>query len=101
MPVSSTVSGTTLTIQISGTLNGQIQRDFKECYRASATTMTEFVIDMAQCEFADSSGLGLLLILHGATKASALKPKLRITNCRPNIKEILRISRFDQYFEIQ
>ncbi|MBT5231149.1 MAG: STAS domain-containing protein [Methylococcales bacterium] len=100
MPLTASNSGKTLTIAIEGTLNATLQKEFKACYKDVTNQMEEFVLDFSKVEFADSSGLGLLLILHGTTRASPLKPKLKITNTKPNIAEILKISRFDQHFEI-
>lgn len=100
MSVTTISTGNTLTLRIIGTLNSTIQKEFKAAYKDEIGKKSEIIVDLAQTEFADSSGLGLLLILHGNSLGSTNKPKLSIINARPNIKEILQICRFDQYYTI-
>ena len=98
MPVDSTLSsdGKTLTINISGRFDFEVVQEFRSAYTEHSDV--DYVIDMRSTEHMDSSALGMLLNMRKSLGDTA---KISIINCRPQIKKILTISRFDKKFEIE
>jgi len=102
MSINSTVSasGDTVTIKISGRFDFSIHRDFRQAYEGAKPTSNKpcFVVDLSETEYMDSSALGMLLLLR--EHAGDDNANVKITNCRPVIKEILDIANFDKLFSI-
>lgn len=98
MPVDSEVSsdGKTLTISVVGRFDFEMVQDFRSCYLANQSG--EYVIDMRGAEHMDSSALGMLLNMR---KTVGDETPISIVNCRPQIRKILTISRFDKKFNIE
>lgn len=98
MPVESNTSsdGNTLTIAISGRFDFEIVQEFRGAY--AEKKFNTYVIDMRSTEHMDSSALGMLLNMRKSLGDSA---HITIINCRPQIKKILTISRFDKKFIIE
>ena len=98
MPVDSTLSsdGKNLTINISGRFDFEVVQEFRSAYAEHKDV--NYVIDMRSTEHMDSSALGMLLNMRKSLGESA---KISIINCRPQIKKILTISRFDKKFDIE
>lgn len=102
MPITSSLADGTLTIKIEEpAMRGSLQKDFRNCYHGVIDNAKEVVLDFRSVEFTDSSGVGLLFLLYGASKTSPTHPKLSITNASPEIKETLKISGIDRNFQIQ
>ena len=70
---------------------------FRDAY--SNQKGTEFVVDFRNTEYMDSSGLGMLLNMK--RHLENITSKISLTNCRPQIKKVLMISRFDKKFAIK
>lgn len=98
MPIETTASsdGKSITIGISGRFDFEIVQEFRAAYGEKKDTA--FIIDMRATEHMDSSALGMLLNMRKSLGDSA---KISIINCRPQIKKILTISRFDKKFDIE
>ena len=98
MPVDSTLSsdGKTLTINISDRFDFEVVQEFRDSY--SDHKDIDYIIDMRATEHMDSSALGMLLNMR---KSLGDNTKVSIINCRPQIKKILTISRFDKKFDIE
>lgn len=98
MPVESALSsdGKNLTINISGRFDFEIVQEFRNAYAEHKNV--NYIIDMRATEHMDSSALGMLLNMRKSLGDSA---KISIINCRPQIKKILTISRFDKKFSIE
>lgn len=98
MPVDSALSsdGKNLTINISGRFDFEIVQEFRNAYADHKNV--NYIIDMRATEHMDSSALGMLLNMRKSLGDSA---KISIINCRPQIKKILTISRFDKKFSIE
>jgi len=90
---------TTLTISIEGTFSFQKRDEFRESYINADKEIKNFVIDLSNATYIDSSGLGMLLIL----KDHADTIRGTVVIARPNsaVKELLDLSNFTQIFEIQ
>lgn len=98
MPIESNLSSdsTTLTIGVVGRFDFEMVQDFRNAY--SAHKNVGYIIDMRSTEHMDSSALGMLLNMRKTLGDGA---SIAIVNCRPQIKKILTISRFDKKFKIE
>jgi HptB-dependent secretion and biofilm anti anti-sigma factor len=98
MPVESALSsdGKNLTISISGRFDFEIVQEFRNAYADHKNV--NYIIDMRATEHMDSSALGMLLNMRKSLGDNA---KISIINCRPQIKKILTISRFDKKFSLE
>lgn len=98
MPVESTLSsdGKKLTIGISGRFDFEIVQDFHNAYAEQKGI--DYILDLRATEHMDSSALGMLLNMRKTLGDDA---NIAIINCRPQIKKILTISRFDKKFDIE
>jgi anti-anti-sigma factor len=56
------------------------------------------IIDLRETDYMDSSALGMLLNMKKTLGESV--SSITISNCRPQLKKILQISRFDKKFDI-
>ncbi|WP_111977719.1 STAS domain-containing protein [Algibacillus agarilyticus] len=90
--------GSSFTIQIKGKFDFNLVQDFRAAYADVGDNTPKVIIDLRETEYMDSSALGMLLNMQKnlGSKVSGI----RIANCRPQIKKILQISRFDKKFEI-
>lgn len=98
MPVDSALSsdGKNLTINISGRFDFEVVQEFRNAYTGHQNV--NYIIDMRATEHMDSSALGMLLNMRKSLGDNA---RIAIINCRPQIKKILTISRFDKKFSLE
>ena len=98
MPVESALSSDNaeLTISIVGRFDFELVQEFRAAYTDQKSA--RYTIDMRATEHMDSSALGMLLNMR---KTLGQDTKISIVNCRPQIKKILTISRFDKKFSIE
>lgn len=96
MPVECKQEGNTLTISIVGRFDFEMVQEFRNAY--ADKNASSYVIDMRGTEHMDSSALGMLLNMR---KSLGENTDIAIINCRPQIKKILTISRFDKKFKIE
>lgn len=89
--------GKTTTVRINGNFDYNVHSDFRKAYRDTPEDM-EFIIDLANTNYMDSSALGMLLLLR--EHAGSDKACITIMNCQNEIKKILAISNFDRLFKI-
>ena len=90
--------GKQVTIAISGNFDFTVVQDFRKTYMDIDGSNTDITVDMRETEYMDSSALGMLLNMKkhiGETQEG-----IKIINCRPQVKKILDISRFDKKFTI-
>ncbi len=90
--------GTSFTIQIKGKFDFNLVQDFRTAYADVGDGKPKVTIDLRETEYMDSSALGMLLNMQ--KNLGDRINGIRISNCRPQIKKILQISRFDKKFEI-
>ncbi|MFC3032386.1 STAS domain-containing protein [Pseudoalteromonas fenneropenaei] len=98
LSTSASLDGKTLTIQIRGKFDFNLVQSFRQAYAELSANTEKVVIDLRETDYMDSSALGMLLNMKktlGDTVSS-----IHITNCRPQLKKILQISRFDKKFDI-
>jgi len=99
MPITSVANGNTVNITISGRFDFSVHKEFRDAYSGqSSGSNNEYVIDMSQTEYVDSSALGMLLLLR--EHAGSDQAKVSINGSNKDVKEILLVSNFDKLFTI-
>ena len=91
--------GKELTIKIQGRFDFSAHQEFRDAYEKAADAPAEFVVDMKETTYLDSSALGMLLLLRD--HAGGDTANINIVNCNPDVKKILTISNFEQLFGIK
>lgn len=71
-----------------------ISDDFKKAYQENIEN--QYIIDFRETDYIDSSGLGMLLNM----KRTIKNENITLKNCKPQVKRVLAISRFDEQFTI-
>ena len=101
MAVTSELAGDSsqLTIKISGRFDFSSHQEFRKAYEAVSQSNLAYVIDMAAAEYLDSSALGMLLLMR--EHAGGDQADIRIVNCRPQIKNILKVANFAKLFKVE
>lgn len=88
----------TMNIEVHGRFDFKMVNAFRESYGNNPEPVDNIVVDFRETDYMDSSGLGMLLNLKRQVTEDTV---ITLTNCRPQIKKILLISRFDKKFTIQ
>lgn len=91
--------GRTLTIKIEGRFDFSTHQSFRDAYEQGDQEVREYVIDMSDTTYLDSSALGMLLLLRDY--AGGDSAAIRIENCNSDVRRILTISNFEQLFTIR
>jgi len=99
MTIEVSTNSETATIKIIGRFDFSSQRDFRNAYQNQEQIITEYIVDLSQTEYIDSSALGMLLLLkeHVELKNGHCK----LFQPAPEIRKILTMSNFDQLFTIE
>jgi len=97
MSVNTALSGdnTNLTISIIGSFDYEMVGDFRATYIDKEDLA--YTIDLKQTNHLNSTALGMLLNMRNILGENT---KISIHNCCPEIKKVLRMSRFDKIFEL-
>ena len=90
--------GKLFTIEITGKFDFNLVQSFRNAYTDVGTDSPKVIIDLRETDYMDSSALGMLLNMKKSLGDSV--SSIQITNCKPQIKKILQISRFDKKFQI-
>lgn len=96
---SDTDNGEAVTIRIQGRFDFSAHQEFKQAYEKNANKERQYIVDMEETTYLDSSALGMLLLLRD--HAGGDHALVKIVNCNPDVKKILTISNFEQLFTIQ
>jgi len=91
--------GMSLTILLNEKFDFSQVQDFRHAYMDDSEGVKEIIIDLRLTEYMDSSALGMLLNMQKSLAETV--NEFKITNCRPQISKILKISRFDKKFIIE
>ncbi len=91
-------NGNSVVISVSGQFDFKSHQDFRSAYQDVEANTSEYVIDMAEAAYMDSSALGMLLILR--EYAGGKNASVRITNASGEVRNILKISNFERLFQI-
>lgn len=100
MGINMTVSddGGKVTIAVAGKFDFQLYDEFRACYADTAGNGVNYVVDLADTEYLDSSALGMLLLLreHAGGEAS----KIEIARASPEVRKILDVANFGKLFKL-
>jgi len=96
---SESTDGRSLTIKIQGRFDFSAHQEFRDAYEKVNDDPKEYVVDMKETTYLDSSALGMLLLLRD--HAGGDNSSIEIVNCNPDVKKILTISNFEQLFTIK
>lgn len=92
LKIEESADGATLTIIPVGRFDARMHRTFLEAYTTRPVPSSHYVVDFAQTEYIDSTGLGMLLKLREF--AGGGKARVHLLKCSPQIKSILSIANF-------
>jgi len=100
MGINTTVSenGDKVTIAVAGKFDFQLYDEFRASYAETAGQGVDYVVDLTDTEYLDSSALGMLLLLreHAGGEAS----RIEITQASPEVRKILDVANFGKLFKI-
>lgn len=92
------LDGRVVTIDISGRFDFSVHQEFRQVYEQAQDTALQYIIDLRQTEYMDSSALGMLLLLR--EHAGGDRANVKIVHCQPEVKKILTIANFHQLFHL-
>jgi len=98
LSTSTSADGQIFTIEIKGKFDFNFVQDFRNAYSNIEGDLDTVIVDLRETDYMDSSALGMLLNMQKSL--SGRVNRIKISNCRPQIKKILQISRFDKKFDI-
>ena len=98
LSTSTSADGQTFTIEIKGKFDFNFVQDFRNAYADIEGNLDAVIVDLRETDYMDSSALGMLLNMQKSLSGKV--ERIKISNCRPQIKKILQISRFDKKFDI-
>ncbi len=85
-------------IVIAGRFDFSMNGDFRKILSDPDCAGGKYTIDMGSVEDLDSSALGMLLLLR--EKAGGDSANIKISRCRPDIIEMLKMANFQTMFNI-
>lgn len=65
-----------------------------------ASPVSQIIFQMEQLEFVDSAGLGMLLLARDETR-KANEPQIILEGANGQVKKMLHMARFNQYFQLR
>jgi len=96
--INTTDDNRSATIKINGRFDFSLHNDFRKSYKNVSISGGEYIVDLSNTDYLDSSALGMLLLLkeHAESQLSSV----RLINFSEDIKEILTIASFDKLFSL-
>ncbi|WP_395611218.1 STAS domain-containing protein [Pseudomonas sp. B22129] len=100
MSVESEVSldGKKLTIAVKGRFDFGSHQTFRDAYERFYKVPEQYVVDLKDTTYMDSSALGMLLLLRD--HAGGDDSEVQVVNSNSDVRKILAISNFDKLFDI-
>ena len=100
MSITSSLSGDggTLNIAVKGRFDFSSLQLFRNCYEKIEAKPKAYVIDLKESDYLDSSALGMLLALRDF--AGGDTADVTVTNCNPDVKKILVITKLNDLFKV-
>lgn len=92
-------NGQTLVISIEGRFDFSTHQAFRDAYEHGDPAVRDYVVDLSETTYLDSSALGMLLLLRDY--AGGDNARIVIENCNSDVRRILSISNFEQLFQIR
>ncbi len=100
MGINMTVSddGSKVTISVAGKFDFQLYDEFRASYADTAGNGVDYVVDLSDTDYLDSSALGMLLLLreHAGGEAS----NIEIAQASPEVRKILDVANFGKLFKL-
>ena len=90
--------GKQFNIHVKGTFDFGLMQQFRQSYADINEHAETIVVDFRETEYIDSCALGMLLNMRKSLGAG--DKQIHLVNCRPEIRGILEIARFDKLFHI-
>jgi anti-sigma B factor antagonist len=88
-------------IQVIGELTIYSAETLKETFQKMLDQKVDnFVIDLTETEYIDSSGIGALVFIKNTLDHSHPKKNLRIVNCNNEVKKIIQLARLTDFFPL-
>ncbi len=87
-----------LVIKVSGRFDFSEHEAFRSSYEGEDIEPNQFVVDLDETTYLDSSALGMLLLLRDHAGSAAAE--IKIVNCNDDVRKLFSISNFDQLFTI-
>ena len=84
-------------IRVAGRFDFTMHREFRNAYH-DTDPASNFVVDLRQTAYLDSSALGMLLLLREYVGGDG--SRIRIENCNADVRNILHIANFQRLFKI-
>ncbi|MCR8923963.1 STAS domain-containing protein [Dasania sp. GY-MA-18] len=97
MPIATSQQEQEFTITLDEKFNFDSVEQFREAY--TDKNAETYIVDFRATEYMDSSGLGMLLNMRRYLTEKNIST-IKLINCRPQIKKVLIISRFESKFII-
>lgn len=89
----------TYNITLSGKFTFSDHANFKQLFESFADDkVNQVVVDMADVEFIDSAGLGILLLARDEGEKASVK--LSLKEPKGQVKKMFEVSRFYEFFDI-
>ena len=91
--------GKLLVIRIKGNFDFTMLNEFRQTYCDVAKGVNNYMVDMRDTSTIDSSALGMLLNMK--RHLNLQDGEIKIINCNPTVKKVLRITNFNKKFSIE
>src|SRR5690554_8113791 len=85
--------GQCLIIEIEGRFDFSTHQAFRDAYEHSGANVSNYIVDLSEPTYLDSSALGMLLLLKD--HAGGDNAKIAIENCNKDVSKILNISNIE------
>ncbi|MDH3219282.1 MAG: STAS domain-containing protein [Gammaproteobacteria bacterium] len=90
--------GSKVTIAVAGKFDFQLYDEFRSSYADTAGSGVQYVIDLSDTEYLDSSALGMLLLLR--EHAGGESSNIEISQASPEVRKILDVANFGKLFKL-
>lgn len=85
-------------VHVKGKFDFGMVQQFRQAYSELRESSDTVVVDFRETEYIDSCALGMLLNMRKSLGTD--DKSIHLVNCRPEIRNILEIARFDKLFHI-
>jgi len=90
--------GKILTINVQGRFDFSALQVFRSSYESVTVKPQSYIVDMKECDYIDSSALGMLLALRDY--AGGDEAQIKIVHCANDVRKILLITKLDELFDV-
>ncbi|MCC7012242.1 MAG: STAS domain-containing protein [Planctomycetes bacterium] len=90
--------GRSLTIKVSGRFDFKLHTEFRRAYESLPQRPAQYIIDLGETEYMDSSALGMLLLLRQFAGGDG--STITLAKVRPEVAKILAVASFGKLFKV-